>query len=86
MSARDDAVNANREAAVTATVRLARELREQGLIVRRIGIGPDGVLSVDIAGYESPDQPTVAEQPRFSSYGERFEAGGRPSDPNGTNR
>lgn len=74
MSARDEARIKDREATVTATVRAARELRAEGLIARRISFGADGSMTVEIAGYENPEPPTVSEQPRFRSYGERFEA------------
>lgn len=76
MSQRDEARIKDREATVTATVRAARELRAEGLIARRISFGADGSMTVEIAGYQSPEAPTVDEQPRFRSYGEKFEVEG----------
>jgi len=62
------------EASVTAAIRLARELRAEGLILRRAHVTPAGEVSFDIGGYQDPDAPTVDEQPRFRSYAQLFDS------------
>ena len=60
--------------AVEATTRLAAQMLNLGLIVRRINVSESGALTVDVGGYEDPKAPVSPDKPRFRSYREMSES------------
>lgn len=68
MSAKTDHVRSVVDSSASVIVRTASDLVKLGLIVRRISVGVDGEVTVDIGGYEDPKAPHEPGQTRFRSY------------------